>query len=221
MLAHELRIPPAPIMVAAELLGTGVHDAEWVQRTGAVILRQVRHLTGMVDDLLDVSRVTRGLVLIEHEMIDLRTILAQAVEQVNPLIETRRHRLEYTAHDAPLIVSGDTKRLVQVVANLLNNAAKYTPPGGLLRLEIRRVGSCAEVAVSDNGIGMSRELIARAFELFAQAERTADRARGGLGIGLAVVKRLVDLHGGSIAAHSGAGAGQPLHGPAAPGRRHG
>ncbi|WP_242043754.1 sensor histidine kinase, partial [Acinetobacter baumannii] len=202
MLAHELRNPLAPIMVAAELLGADVPDPERVRRIGSVILRQVKHLTGLVDDLLDVSRVTRGLVLIERKPVALGTILAQAVEQVTPLIEARHHQLVFTPHDEPLIVCGDAKRLVQVVANLLNNAAKYTPPGGVLRLETRVAGKCAELTVSDNGIGMSQYLIARAFELFAQAERAADRAQGGLGIGLAIVKRLVELHRGSIAVHS-------------------
>ena len=202
MLAHELRNPLAPIMVAAELLGRGAHDPERVSHTGAVILRQVRHLTGMVDDLLDVSRVTRGLVVVDRHPVELGPILAQAIEQVTPLIETRRHSFEYAAPGDPLTVCGDTKRLVQVVANLLNNAAKYTPPGGAVRLATRIVGNSVELTVSDNGIGMSADLIGRAFELFAQAERAVDRAQGGLGIGLAVVRRLVDLHHGSISAHS-------------------
>ena len=202
MLAHELRNPLAPIMVAAELLGHASVDLERVKRTGAVILRQVRHLTSLVDDLLDVSRVTRGLVVINRQRVDLRTILAQAVEQVTPLLQARRHELELRPQAQPLVVAGDAKRLIQVLANLLNNAAKYTPPGGRIEVESRIDGDCALVHVSDNGIGMSQELIARAFELFAQAERGADRAQGGLGIGLAVVKRLVELHGGSIRVQS-------------------
>jgi PAS domain S-box-containing protein len=202
MLAHELRNPRAPIMVAAELLGHASVDVERVKRTGAVILRQVKHLTSLVDDLLDVSRVTRGLVVIDRQRVDLRAILAQAVEQVTPLLQARRHQLELRPQAQPLVVLGDAKRLIQVLANLLNNAVKYTPPGGHIGVETRIEGSCAQVTVSDNGIGMSEELIARAFELFAQAERGVDRTQGGLGIGLAVVKRLVELHGGSIAVRS-------------------
>ncbi|MDB5793014.1 MAG: sensor histidine kinase [Massilia sp.] len=201
-LAHELRNPLAPIMVAAELLGHASVDVERVKRTGAVILRQVKHLTSLVDDLLDVSRVTRGLVVIDQQRIDLREILAQAVEQVTPLLQARRHQLEVPPQAQPLAVRGDAKRLIQVLANLLNNAVKYTPPGGRIDVETGIEGSCALVSVSDNGIGMSEELITRAFELFAQAERGSDRTQGGLGIGLAVVKRLVELHGGSIRVHS-------------------
>jgi PAS domain S-box-containing protein len=202
MLAHELRNPLAPIMVAAELLGHASVDVERVKRTGAVILRQVKHLTSLVDDLLDVSRVTRGLVVIDRQRVDMRTILAQAVEQVTPLMQARRHQLAVRPQVQPLVVNGDAKRLIQVLANLLNNAVKYTPPGGRIEVETRIEGSCALVHVSDNGIGMSEELIARAFELFAQAERSSDRTQGGLGIGLAVVKRLVELHGGSIRVQS-------------------
>ena len=202
MLAHELRNPLAPIMVAAELLGRQAGDAERVERTSAVILRQVRHLTGLVDDLLDVSRVTRGLVVIDKQHVDLHSVLAQAVEQVTPLVQARRHQLELPEQTRPLMVCGDAKRLTQVLANLLNNAAKYTPPGGVLRVETEVEGERVRIAVIDNGIGMSEDLISRAFELFTQAERAADRTQGGLGIGLAVVKRLVDLHEGTIEARS-------------------
>ena len=203
MLAHELRNPLAPISVAAELLGRKPNAAEQVERVAAVILRQVKHLTGLVDDLLDVSRVTRGLVVIDRQRVDLRAVLAQAVEQVAPLVRARRHRLDLPSDAGPLVVCGDAKRLIQVLANLLNNAAKYTPPGGLLRVEMDIEGERVHVAVSDNGIGMREDLISRAFELFSQAERAADRTQGGLGIGLAVVKRLVELHGGVIGASSG------------------
>ena len=206
-LAHELRNPLAPIMVAAELLGHASVDLERVKRTGAVILRQVKHLTSLVDDLLDVSRVTRGLVVIDRQRVDLREILAQAVEQVTPLLQTRRHQFEVHPQAQPLVVCGDAKRLIQVLANLLNNAVKYTPPGGRIAVETRIDGAWALVGVSDNGIGMSEDLIARAFELFTQAERGADRTQSGLGIGLAVVKRLVELHGGSVLVQSG-GPGQ-------------
>ncbi|SDC16285.1 PAS domain S-box-containing protein [Massilia sp. PDC64] len=203
MLAHELRNPLAPIMVAAELLSRTASDGGQVGRTSAIILRQVKHLTGLVDDLLDVSRVTRGLVVIDKRRVDLRSILAQAVEQVLPLVSARHHQLDLPSETEPLTVCGDVKRLIQVFANLLNNAAKYTPPGGRIQVGMDVREDRIHVAVSDNGIGMSEDLIANAFELFVQAERTADRAQGGLGIGLAVVKRLVELHGGVISASSG------------------
>jgi PAS domain S-box-containing protein len=202
MLAHELRNPLAPIMVAAELLGRHAVNGVQLERTSAVILRQVRHLRGLVDDLLDVSRVTRGLVAIDRRYVDLGSILAQAVEQVMPLIQERRHRLHLPSQAQQLVVCGDAKRLIQVLANLLNNAAKYTLPGGVLRVDMGIEEDRIRVAVSDNGIGMSQELIARAFDLFAQAERGVDRVQGGLGIGLAVVKRLVELHSGAISASS-------------------
>jgi PAS domain S-box-containing protein len=202
MLAHELRNPLAPISVAAELLSRKAREAEQVERVAAVILRQVKHLAALVDDLLDVSRVTRGLVVIEKRHVDLRTILAQAIEQVMPMIQARRHRLDLTPQKQPLVVCGDTKRLIQVLANLLNNAAKYTPTEGLLHVETGVKENYVYVAVNDNGIGMSKDLIASAFELFTQAERAVDRTQGGLGIGLAVVKRLVELHDGVISASS-------------------
>ena len=207
MLAHELRNPLAPIMAAAELLAQGGAAPDAVRRASSIIARQARHLTGLVDDLLDVSRVTRGLVVVDRGRVELGAVVAEALEQVQPLVASRRHRLEVDVQAAPLPVRGDSKRLVQVVANLLNNAAKYTPPGGRIRVQAHAEDGQARILVSDNGIGMSRQLIGRAFELFAQAERDADRAQGGLGIGLAVVQRLVGLHGGRVEAHS-AGPGQ-------------
>ncbi|XYJ09572.1 PAS domain-containing hybrid sensor histidine kinase/response regulator [Telluria sp. B2] len=202
MLAHELRNPLAPIMAAAELLAQKNAAPDTVSQASGIIARQARHLTGLVDDLLDVSRVTRGLVVIDRGRVDLGAVVAEAIEQVQPLVASRGHRLEVNVQEAPLVVPGDGKRLMQVVANLLNNAAKYTPPGGRIRVQVRAEQDQARILVSDNGIGMSRQLIGRAFELFAQAERDADRVQGGLGIGLAVVQRLVELHGGRVEAHS-------------------
>ena len=224
MLAHELRNPLAPIMAAAELLVQGAAAPATVKQASSIIGRQARHLTGLVDDLLDVSRITRGLAVVDKSPLDLGTVVAEAVEQVQPLVASRGHSLALDVQAAPLTVCGDRKRLVQVVANLLNNAAKYTPPGGRIRLAAQAEAGRARLSVSDNGIGMTRELMGRAFELFAQAERDADRAQGGLGIGLAVVRRLVELHGGEIAvASSGPGQGScftltlPLTLPLAPG----
>jgi PAS domain S-box-containing protein len=202
MLAHELRNPLAPIAAAADLLALGRTDEARIRQTSGIIARQVRHMTGLVDDLLDVSRVTRGLVKIEKTKLDAKKILADAVEQVRPLIEMRLHRLAVHTPPEAAFVSGDAKRLVQVIANLLNNAAKYTPEGGDIVLGMEVDGSHIKVAVSDNGIGMTPELQPRAFDLFTQAARSSDRAQGGLGIGLALVKSLVELHGGRITVHS-------------------
>jgi PAS domain S-box-containing protein len=202
MLAHELRNPLAPIAAAADLLALGRADEARIRQTSGIIARQVRHMTGLVDDLLDVSRVTRGLVKLEKTRLDAKKVLADAVEQVRPLIEMRRHRLAVHTPPQAAFVAGDAKRLVQVITNLLNNAAKYTPEGGDIVLAMEVDGSHIRIAVSDNGIGMAPELQPRAFDLFTQAARSSDRAQGGLGIGLALVKSLVELHGGDISVHS-------------------
>jgi signal transduction histidine kinase len=207
MLAHELRNPLAPISAAADLLRMVSADPERVRKSSDVISRQVSHLTSLVDDLLDVSRVTRGLVLLEKVVLDARRSVADAVEQVQPLLDGRRHTLSLTLPPGPAWILGDYKRMVQVLTNLLNNAAKYTAPGGHVSLSMELVGSKVRIVVSDNGIGMAPALTASAFELFAQAERTADRAQGGLGIGLALVRSLVELHDGEVSVFS-AGLGQ-------------
>jgi signal transduction histidine kinase/ActR/RegA family two-component response regulator len=202
MLAHELRNPLAPISAAAQLLKLVHLDEARVRHTSDIIARQVDHMTRLVDDLLDVSRVTRGLVTLDKEPLDIKDIVADAVEQVSPLIESRGHLLELQLPEESAGVLGDQKRLVQVIANLLNNSAKYTPDGGriVLRLEVRPQEIV--LTVVDNGIGMEPDLVLRVFDLFAQAERTSDRSQGGLGLGLALVKSLVTLHGGSVQAGS-------------------
>jgi PAS domain S-box-containing protein len=202
MLAHELRNPLAPISSAAQLLGHVAADERRVRQSSEIIIRQVRHLTGLVDDLLDVSRVTRGLVELESERVDLKAVVANAVEQARPLVEARRHRFDQAVDAAPAWVDGDRIRLVQVVANLLNNAAKYTPQGGAIALSLDVLGERATISVRDNGIGIGPDLLPQVFDLFTQAERTPDRAQGGLGLGLALVKSLVGLHGGSVEARS-------------------
>ena len=208
MLAHELRNPLAPIRAAAEVLTMVPDDAARVRTASSVISRQVRHMTGLVDDLLDVSRVTRGLVSLEKRTLDIKHVLAGALEQIRPMIEARRHRVSVQLGPADAYVCGDEQRLVQVMANLLNNAAKYTPDGGAIGVGVDVGPEYVVVSVADDGIGMSPDVAARAFELFAQAHRTSDRTEGGLGIGLALVKRLVELHGGSASAYSaGTGAG--------------
>jgi signal transduction histidine kinase len=203
MLAHELRNPLAPISAGAQLLQSGHATDAAVQRTAGIIVRQVHHMTRLVDDLLDVSRVTRGLVTLTRVPLDISTIVVDAMEQADPLFKARQHRFEVALPPAPLVVVGDHKRLVQVLVNVLNNAAKYTPAGGAIKLAVRADGGNVQLTVSDNGIGMSPELRGRVFELFAQADRSADRSQGGLGLGLALVKSLVELHGGSVAVDSG------------------
>ncbi len=208
MLAHELRNPLAPISAAADILAMTDPDATCVKITSDVIRRQVNHMSSLVDDLLDVSRVTRGLVTMQMAVLDAKAIVSDAIEQIRPLIEEKRHHLgiELTPETAHVI--GDQKRLVQVLTNLLNNAVKYTPPGGGIQLLTEVNDKQVMLHVKDNGIGIEKELQPYVFELFAQAKRAPDRSQGGLGIGLALVKSLVELHHGSITCISdGAGRG--------------
>lgn len=201
MLAHELRNPLAPIGTAASLLEMAPVDEARVRQIGGVITRQVVHMTELVDDLLDVSRVTRGLVEFAREPVDIRSVMDAAVEQVQPLIAARGHVLTTKFSDGALII-GDRHRLVQVVANLLNNAAKYTPASGQLQLSMQVQNEQVQLRVTDSGIGMDDALLPTVFELFAQGERTPDRSQGGLGIGLALVRSIVQQHGGAVAATS-------------------
>jgi PAS domain S-box-containing protein len=202
MLAHELRNPLAPISAAAEFLQMTKLDEKRVQRTSQIISRQVQHMTSLVDDLLDVSRVTRGLVELQNVTLDINQIVAEAVEQVTPLIRAKRHHLELCLTPDATTLHGDRKRLVQVLANVLNNAAKYTHEGGKIQLRTDVHDAQVFIEVSDNGIGMEPDLIARAFDLFAQAERSSDRSLGGLGLGLALVKSLIGLHHGTVGCES-------------------
>ena len=200
MLAHELRNPLAPIRNALHLLrisGAGPVAAE----ARDVMERQLTQLIRLVDDLLEVSRISRGKIELRRAAVDLAGVVASAVETSRPAIDAARHRLEIRLPPAPLHVEGDFVRLSQVVANLLNNAAKYTDPGGRIALSVQREGAEAEIRVQDNGVGLAPELLPRIFDMFAQADRA--RAAGGLGIGLALAKMLVDLHGGRIEARSG------------------
>ena len=207
MLAHELRNPLAPIGAAAQLLQMVKLDEAQVRQTSQIIDRQVTHMTSLVDDLLDVSRVTRGLIDLDNATLDISHVVADAVEQVTPLIRTRRHHLGLQMTPEAPLVMGDKKRLVQVIVNLLNNAAKYTHEGGQLLLKTEVRSEQVLIQITDNGIGMAPELLSRAFDLFAQAERTSDRTSGGLGLGLALVKSLVELHHGTVSCES-AGLGQ-------------
>ncbi|MFC5480755.1 ATP-binding protein [Massilia suwonensis] len=198
MLAHELRNPLAPISAAAMLLDMGSLNETRVRHSSAIIGRQVRHMTRLVDDLLDVSRVTRGLIELDRTLLDVRAIVDEAVEQVRPQLGARRQRLALHLPSVPLTVEGDRARLVQVLANLLGNAVKYTPEDGAIEIDAETREGRLVLGVSDNGIGMEPELTERAFDLFAQAKRSSDRSQGGLGLGLALVRNLVELHGGTV-----------------------
>lgn len=214
MLAHELRNPLAPIRTAADVLRLTHSNEPRVRNTTEIISRQIEHMTGLVDDLLDVSRVTRGLVKLNREVLDLREVLGAAIEQSRSMIEEHGHRLKVQMPPHPAWSSGDRMRLTQIVTNLLNNAAKYTPQGGEIQLAMHldpghdaagagnAAGSSWCISVQDNGQGISAELLPRVFELFSQAERTPDRSQGGLGVGLALVKSLIELHGGSVSVRS-------------------
>jgi PAS domain S-box-containing protein len=202
MLAHELRNPLAPISAAAELLRLGNMDERRVHQSSTIIGRQVRHMTRLVDDLLDVSRVTRGLITLGQARVPAHAVVEEAVEQVRPTIDARSQQLGVRLPPEHAAVRGDKARLVQVVANVLGNAAKYTPPGRGIDLRAEVLGTRLVLSVRDEGIGMDRELTGRVFDLFTQAERSSDRSQGGLGLGLALVKHLVELHGGTVGCSS-------------------
>jgi len=202
MLAHELRNPLAPIRNAAQLIRKLGADEPRLQGAREIIDRQIVHLSRLVDDLLDVSRITQGKVTLRKELISLNTVVERAVEATRPLIESRRHRLTVDVLRDSLVIVGDATRLIQIVANLLNNAAKYTEEGGSVSLRTEVKGNRALIRVKDTGLGIAPELLPHVFELFIQGERSLDRSQGGLGIGLTLVRRLVELHGGRIEAFS-------------------
>ena len=199
MLGHELRNPLAPILTALQLMSLRGDTSVLKERT--VINRQVRHLVRLVDDLLDVSRIARGKIELRQEPASLAAIVAAAVESTSPLLEERQHQLEVEVPRA-LRLRADVTRLTQVVANLLTNAAKYSEPRGRIRLTARTVDDRVELRVIDSGIGMSPEMLEHVFDMFMQGRQAIDRAHGGLGLGLTIVKSLVELHGGSVEAFS-------------------
>jgi len=202
MLAHELRNPLAPISSAADLLRLAGPQSELVRQTGDIITRQVRHMTGLVDDLLDVSRVTRGLVSLQKETLNINVAVADAIEQVRSLVQSKHQQLTVQLPTDPQPLQGDRTRLVQVFANILNNAAKYTPDHGHISVVLDVKHDEITFSVRDDGVGMTPELLPHVFDLFTQAERSPDRSQGGLGLGLALVKSLVELHDGTVSAHS-------------------
>ena len=203
MLAHELRNPLAPILNSLLVLGATnaqPSDLAWALQ---IMERQVRHLSRLIDDLLDVSRVMHGAIQLRKEPSDLSTIVQHAVDVAHSFIETRRHQLTITLPEEPLTLNVDPVRIEQVVTNLLHNAAKYSPEGGQIDLSVERKGSQAVIRVRDTGIGIAREHIHEIFDLFMQVDNSLERSLGGLGIGLTLVKSLTGLHSGSVEAQSG------------------
>ncbi len=198
MLGHELRNPLAPIVTALQILA---QRGACTDREHAVIERQVKHLVRLVDDLLDVSRITRGRIALRMERVDIASVVERAAEEARTMLDARKHHFEVDV--APdLAVDGDSDRLVQVVSNLLTNAAKYTPESGHLRLSAEGRGGQVVLRVEDDGIGISPELLPRIFDTFVQAEQASDRREGGLGLGLSLVRNIVAIHGGSVEAES-------------------
>ena len=208
MLAHELRSPLAPIRNVGEVLTQVLRDEPAAHRALAILRRQTDQLTRLVDDLLDISRIQQGRLTLQERPVEVGEILDQALETVQPLIREKQHNLTVERLRAPAFVLGDSARLVQCVANLLENAAKYTRPGGRIQIAAAESGTKLSIVVRDDGAGIAPALLPRIFEPFVQSEGTLKHARGGLGIGLAIVKRLVGMHGGSVeAASDGEGRG--------------
>jgi PAS domain S-box-containing protein len=202
MLAHELRNPLAPIRNAVSVMRLQPAANPQLSWCRDVIDRQVTHLSRLVDDLLDVSRITSGKITLDREPLQIALLLSRALEGSSPLIEARSQTINLRMHEPALWVNGDMTRLSQVLLNLLNNAAKYTQEGGHIVVTVSREDECAVVRVSDNGVGMAAELVPRVFDLFMQGDATLDRADGGLGIGLTLVREIVAMHGGSVEAAS-------------------
>jgi PAS domain S-box-containing protein len=202
MLAHELRNPLAPMRNALHLLKMPDADAPVAQHARAIMDRQLSHLVRLVDDLLDVSRIVRGKVELQCELIDLRAVVQRAVETAQPALDAHGHHLQVDLPDEPVWVHADVVRLAQAIGNLLTNAAKYTDSAGRVSLCAGVEADQAVVTVSDTGVGIAPEMLPRVFDLFVQGDRTLERSKGGLGVGLTVVERLVDLHNGRVSAYS-------------------
>ncbi|GAB2845253.1 hypothetical protein GCM10027277_11650 [Pseudoduganella ginsengisoli] len=202
MLGHELRNPMAPISMAAHMLSMPGLDQAKLRHASQVIGRQVEHMNRLVNDLLDVSRVTRGLISLERKPLQIQSIIASALEQASSIVEAGKHELVVETGNAPLWLSGDAIRLVQVLTNLLVNAVKYSPPNTRIVVRAAEEGSTLVLSVIDNGSGIEPDLLPRIFDLFSQGARRPDRAAGGLGLGLALVRKIVELHGGTVTAYS-------------------
>jgi two-component system CheB/CheR fusion protein len=203
MLAHELRNPLAPMRNALHLLGMPSVPPQTTERALAMMGRQLNHLIRLVDDLLDVSRIIQGKIELRKEVIDVTATVHRAVETAQPVTDARQQVLTLSLPDAPVLVEGDALRLAQVIANLLTNAAKYSPPQSRIALAIASEDGMAVIRVQDQGIGISAEMLPQVFDLFVQADASLARSEGGLGVGLTLVKRLVEMHGGQVSATSG------------------
>ena len=202
MLAHELRNPLAPIVHCLEILKLGGYDATGFGTALEMAGHQVRHMARLLDDLLDLSRFDRGTIILRMEPVDVIPLIHGVVESARPMADERRLRLTVAMPPGPMPVVGDPTRLEQIVANLINNAIKYTEPGGRIEVELRREEREVELRIRDNGIGIAPEMLTRIFDLFVQAERRVERSYGGVGIGLTLVRKLVELHGGTVEAYS-------------------
>lgn len=200
-LAHELRNPLAPIRNGVQVL-RGTPEKDVADDVRNMMDRQLTHLVRLIDDLLDVSRVSQGKIDLRQETISVNDALQAALEASRPLIEANRHTLSVSNEDESLLMKGDLTRVAQIVNNLVNNAAKYTPDGGKITVRVTRDAQNVEIAVTDNGLGIPADMLPKVFDLFTQVDRNLERAQGGLGIGLALVKRLVEMHGGSIRVES-------------------
>lgn len=200
MLGHELRNPLSPILMAVDCMD--LQDPTSCPDERAIVRRQARHMARLVDDLLDIARITGGKLDLQREQIELSHIVTRAIEMVSPLVEANNHQLTVRVHPADLIIDVDPTRLAQVAANLIANAAKYTPNGGEIVVSGFRRGANVVLSVKDNGIGISAEMLPRVFDMFSQEQQALDRAQGGLGLGLAIVSSLVSMHGGTVTAHS-------------------
>jgi PAS domain S-box-containing protein len=202
MLSHELRNPLAPILNAVQLLRLQGDENLIHQQARSMIERQVGQLARLIDDLLEISRISTGKIHLHQDRMDMRSVVERAVDTARPLIDRRRHEFTVSLPPDPVWLHADATRMEQVVVNLLNNAAKYTDEGGQLWLTVRQEGDHAVLRVRDTGVGIAPELLARVFDLFTQDDRSLDRSQGGLGIGLSLVQRLVEMHGGGVEAHS-------------------
>ncbi len=202
VLAHELRNPLVPIRNALEIMRLMGNEPSVVETNRALIERQIRQLVRLIDDLVDVSRISRGTIQLKRESTDLGRVIASAIENARPHIDHAGHELIVSSPEEPIIIHGDLTRLTQIFQNLLNNAARYMDPGGKIWIAGEQSNGQVVVRVKDEGIGIPPEMLEQIFEMFAQVERPPEHARGGLGIGLSLVRTLVELHGGSVTAHS-------------------
>jgi PAS domain S-box-containing protein len=202
LLAHELRNPLAPLRNALQVLRLAGNDARTAEMARALMERQLQHMVRLVDDLLDVSRISQGKLRLRKERVTLAAVVEAARETCEPLADGQRNRVTVTLPDEPLYVDGDKTRLAQAVCNLMTNAVKYSDPGSPIRLTVDREANEAVIRVKDQGVGIPADMLPRVFDLFTQVDRTLEKSQGGLGIGLTIVKRLAEMHGGSVEAHS-------------------